>query len=124
MTDEMVNHRFPPPRPEILAQIPEELHKLFGVQADPEPEGVDDEIDYFYEVKRPDGSPFNALIYGEYNLAGGLPVAFVVGDVIELDDVPVRVTSYSQESADRTLSVRDHRYWRVMVRPLEEGRHG
>lgn len=120
MIDEMVNCRFPLPRPEILAQIPEELHKLFGVQADLEPEEVDDEIDYFYEVKRPDGSPFNALIYGEYNLPGGLPVAFVVGDVIELDGVPVRVADYFQESAGRTDSGHECRYWHVMVRPLEE----
>lgn len=122
MTDGMIGVRFPVPRREILEQIPEELRGLYGEQDDPELEEFSDEIDYLYEIKRPDGSPFEALLYCEYVLPGDTPVVYTVDGRIELDGIEVEVVK--SDLFPKGIEGDGRRYWRVVVRLPERGSDG
>lgn len=122
MTNGVIGVRFPVPRREILEQIPETLRGLYGEQADPEPEEFSDEIDYLYEIKRPDGSPFEALLYCEYVLPGETPVVHVIDGCIELDGIAVEVVR--SELFREGVEGDGRQYWRVVVCLPERGSDG
>lgn len=98
------------------------MRGLYGEQTNPEPEEFSDEIDYLYEIKRPDGSPFEALLYCEYVLPGETPIVYSAGGCIELDGVAVEVVK--SELFREGIEGDGRRYWRVVVRLPERGSDG
>lgn len=124
MVDELIGARyFPPPVREIFERIPEALRVLFGNEEEPQLEDISDRIDYVCRAERPDKSLAEVLLYREYALSGGLPIAFVIGDHLDLSGVAAKIVDYRAEHARPRSTGSGITYWRVMVTTLEEEEH-
>jgi hypothetical protein len=80
--------RFPVHRAKWISdQIPAELHDMFGYRGEPggtEDDHGQDEIEYQYEIKCPDGTPYRMPILVHYMEGEGIPIAFIIDEEITL----------------------------------------
>jgi len=101
----------------IARQLPAELTPLFGFREETIPERYRDEIQYLYQVEYPDGTPYRVPLLVEYIDDQDAPaVAFVVGDRIELDGIPVTVEDWDSRPIPATTSLPEYTHHQVLVR--------
>lgn len=79
-----------------MDQLPKELHGIFGFRGEPVPDVFQDEIEYVTPMRTPDGEPFRKSLLIHY-ASDDVPVAFIIGDTVELDGVEMTISGYSSD---------------------------
>lgn len=127
MSDVNGTGRFPMPTISwVTRQIPAELVPLFGFRGERIPDEYHDTIEYLYTIEYPDGTPYRMPILVEYIGDQEAPtVAFIVGDTIELNGIPVTVKSWDRGEIPPSGRLNGYAYHQVTVAlPVEAGSDG
>jgi hypothetical protein len=108
-TEAVATGRFPAPNVAwMVNQIPRELHALFGFRGEEIPDVYEAEIEYLYEIAYPNGDPYPKPLLVHYIEHAEVPVAFIIGDEIDLDGVTMTVKNWT--SRDMESPGMDHGY--------------
>ena len=115
--------RFPMPTTHwITRQVPAELVPLFGFRGEQIPDEYHEAIEYLCVINYPDGTPYRMPVLVEYiSDPEAPPVAFIVGDTIELDGIPVVVKNWDRGKIPAVANLGGYVYHQVTVAPPVTG---